>query len=107
MIKKLFTAAALFGLSSLPEKKEVKCCGIVGMVMKTPITKEQQAKMDQKHYRFSLEEFLCEGIELLKNRGYDSAGVYTLAPNAVNGSRLVKYAEHGTKQAGCITKVID
>jgi glucosamine 6-phosphate synthetase-like amidotransferase/phosphosugar isomerase protein len=62
------------------------------MVMKTPINKEQQAKMDKKHYRYSLEEFLCEGVELLKNRGYDSAGIYTLAPNVLNGSRLIKYA---------------
>lgn len=62
------------------------------MVMKNPVTKEQQAKMDKKNYRYTLEEFLCEGVELLKNRGYDSAGVYTLAPNIANGSRLIKYA---------------
>lgn len=75
--------------------------------MKNPITKDQQAKMDKKKYRYSLEEFLCEGVELLKNRGYDSAGIYTLTPNIPNGSRLVKYAEQGMKQAGCINKVTE
>lgn len=76
------------------------------MVMKAPITKEQQAKMSKDHYRYSLEEFLCEGVELLKNRGYDSAGVFTFAPSIQTG-RLVKYAEHGLKQAGCINKVVE
>lgn len=88
------------------EEGDSKCCGIVGMVMKTPITKEQQAKMSKATYRYSLEEFLCEGVELLKNRGYDSAGVFTYAASTQAG-RLVKYAEHGLKQAGCINKVVE
>lgn len=46
-------------------------------------------------------------MELLKNRGYDSAGIYTLAPQAENGSRLVKYADEGNKDISCINRVIE
>jgi len=47
-------------------------------------------------------------VELLKNRGYDSAGIYTLDQNnPVNGSRLVKYADEGNKDVSCINRVID
>lgn len=62
MLRKVLLGGALFGGLIGTSEKESKCCGIVGMVMKTPITKEQQAKMDKASYRYSLEEFLCEGV---------------------------------------------
>jgi hypothetical protein len=91
VLRKLLLGGTLCGSLWGSGEGESKCCGIVGMVMKAPITREQQAKMDKKHYRYTLEEFLCEGVELLKNRGYDSAGVFTFAPSTQTG-RLVKYA---------------
>ena len=51
--------------------------------------------------------FLCEGMELLKNRGYDSAGVYTLPFNKEKSQRLIKYADDGNSSASCINRVVE
>ena len=56
--------------------------------MKEPVSKEKKDKTK----RYNTEEFLCEGMELLKNRGYDSAGVYTTSFSGEKG-KLVKYAD--------------
>jgi hypothetical protein len=79
----------------------------VGIVTKEPVPKPDPNAPLDTHRRYTLEEFLCEGVELLKNRGYDSAGIYTLAPKVENGSRLVKYADEGNKDISCINRVIE
>jgi glucosamine--fructose-6-phosphate aminotransferase (isomerizing) len=40
---------------------------------------------------------------LLKNRGYDSAGVYCKGDNT---ERLIKYADEPGSSGGCISKVV-
>jgi glucosamine 6-phosphate synthetase-like amidotransferase/phosphosugar isomerase protein len=76
--------------------------------MKEATSKVAETAENSKKRRYTLEEFLCEGVELLKNRGYDSAGIYTLDQNnPINGSRLVKYADEGNKDVSCINRVID
>jgi glucosamine--fructose-6-phosphate aminotransferase (isomerizing) len=48
---------------------------------------------------------LCDGVELLKNRGYDSAGIFRYGPKL--DGKLVKYADEGTSALSCIDQVID
>ena len=60
----LFAAAGAFAAASaLNERDNVKCCGIAGVV---------GAKGDARDY-------LIEGLTILKNRGYDSAGIATMS----------------------------
>jgi len=74
-------AAGTFGLTSSQKDEKAKCCGIVGVVG----TKNYDAR-----------EFLLEGLTVLKNRGYDSAGLATFPPNG--GPMVVtKYASKGEK----------
>ncbi len=54
--------ASLFGLASY-SAYESDCCGIVGVVGKSGTARE----------------FLLEGLSILQNRGYDSAGMATLS----------------------------
>ena len=57
-------AATLAATGVVNENKESsKCCGIVGVVGST--------KGDAR-------DFLIEGLTILKNRGYDSAGIATM-----------------------------
>lgn len=49
--------------------------------MKEPIPKIPETAENAKTRRYTLEEILCEGVELLKNRGYDSAGIFTYSNN--------------------------
>jgi len=53
MIRKFLSAAILSSALASQEEK-VDCCGIVGMVMKEPISKEQQLKMEKDKIRYSL-----------------------------------------------------
>ena len=62
MLRKFLLGSAVCGGLWGSSERERQCCGIVGMVMKAPITREQQAKMDKNRYRYTLEEFLCEGV---------------------------------------------
>lgn len=55
-------ASALLGGYMLTKKQNADCCGIIGIV---------SAK------RENIAEPLSMGVELLKNRGYDSAGIVT------------------------------
>ena len=62
----LFAAAGAFAAASaLNERDNAKCCGIAGVV---------GAKGDARDY-------LIEGLTILKNRGYDSAGIATMDDN--------------------------
>jgi glucosamine--fructose-6-phosphate aminotransferase (isomerizing) len=108
MIRKLVLGSSLTAAYLLSGRKEPECCGIVGIVMKEATSKIPETTENSHNRRYTLEEFLCEGVELLKNRGYDSAGIYTLdQANPIKGSRLVKYADEGDKSISCINRVID
>ena len=74
MIRRVLLGGAVLGWWA-QQRPYPECCGVVGVVMREPVSKEKK----EKSRRYTTEEFLCEGIELLKNRGYDSAGVYTTA----------------------------
>mmetsp|Transcript_3598 Transcript_3598/g.6956 ORF Transcript_3598/g.6956 Transcript_3598/m.6956 type:complete len:715 (+) Transcript_3598:311-2455(+) len=79
-------AAALVTAGSMSDRSNAdtaKCCGIAGVV---------GAKGDARDY-------LIEGLTILKNRGYDSAGIATMAkddPSLV----VTKYASEGEKADG-------
>jgi len=63
---------------------KTKCCGIAGVVG----TEKHDAR-----------EFLLEGLTVLKNRGYDSAGLATM-PKEGGHMVLTKYASYGDKADG-------
>ena len=103
MIKKiaLGTLALLSGM--LGNSGDVDCCGIIGVVSKRPVTSEEVKKEPKK--KIIIDQFLCDGVELLKNRGYDSAGVFRLGKGM--DSSLIKYADEGDgSQMSCIDRVI-
>jgi glucosamine--fructose-6-phosphate aminotransferase (isomerizing) len=77
----LLAAGALAAATTQTEKSD--CCGIAGVV---------GAKGDAR-------DFLIEGLTILKNRGYDSAGIATMSD--VNPSLVVtKYASEGENADG-------
>ncbi|MFN9897272.1 MAG: hypothetical protein ACK55Z_00480, partial [bacterium] len=55
--------ATTLAATAMNEKSNAKCCGIVGVVG----AKDGSAR-----------DFLIEGLTILKNRGYDSAGIATM-----------------------------
>ena len=61
----LAAAGATLATAAIDEKNRAKCCGIAGVV---------GAKGDARDY-------LIEGLTILKNRGYDSAGIATTDEN--------------------------
>jgi glucosamine 6-phosphate synthetase-like amidotransferase/phosphosugar isomerase protein len=90
MLKKIaLTSLALSGLMMAPQKNP-ECCGIIGVVSQKPISEEEAQKNPKT--KISIENFLCDGVNLLKNRGYDSAGIYRLGSQLSEG-KLVKYAD--------------
>jgi glucosamine--fructose-6-phosphate aminotransferase (isomerizing) len=80
------TATALAALVTMSviqnEKERTDCCGIVGVVG----TKQHS----------DAREFLLDGLTILKNRGYDSAGIATVPPQGGEMS-ITKYASDGDK----------
>lgn len=60
-------------LSPQRSTQPTECCGIVGVV----------AKPQKRSTGFTARDFLIEGLTVLKNRGYDSAGVATVGD--ING----------------------
>jgi glucosamine--fructose-6-phosphate aminotransferase (isomerizing) len=62
-----FPVMAIMIISLLASKKPAENCGIVGVIGGS---KEGDSS-----------EFLMQGLTILRNRGYDSAGVATLAPD--------------------------
>jgi len=74
--------ASLFGLASYTAY-ESDCCGIVGVVGKPGTARD----------------FLLEGLTILQNRGYDSAGIATLSDMKDSGKAdliVTKYASQGS-----------
>jgi hypothetical protein len=77
------TAVAAAGVSSLMmDNNKSDCCGIVGVV-------GTKAHGDAR-------EFLLDGLTILKNRGYDSAGIATVSSEGGDMS-ITKYASDGDK----------
>jgi len=75
--------ATLAATNAMNNQDNAKCCGIAGVV---------GAKGDARDY-------LIEGLTILKNRGYDSAGIATM--DEANPSLVVtKYASEGEKADG-------
>lgn len=72
MLKKVI--GGLIGLS-LCDNKKVECCGIIGVVSKDK----------------DVSEYIYEGLSILQNRGYDSAGISTINKNN-NKIITTKYA---------------
>ena len=66
---------------------DADCCGIVGVV----------TSGDSSAPIKSTRDFLLQGLEVLKNRGYDSAGIATVGPSSDNRMRLTKFASEGEK----------
>lgn len=87
---RLLAAAALAGAATLSawqhqhnqDMKTTDCCGIVGVV----------GSKDHADAR----EFLLDGLTILKNRGYDSAGVATVPADGGEMS-ITKFASDGDK----------
>lgn len=76
-------AAATVAFTSLPhDAHTTECCGIVGVV----------GTSDHGDAR----EFLLDGLTILKNRGYDSAGIATI-PSKGGEMHITKFASDGDK----------
>mmetsp|Transcript_17473 Transcript_17473/g.25667 ORF Transcript_17473/g.25667 Transcript_17473/m.25667 type:complete len:653 (+) Transcript_17473:1-1959(+) len=75
------TAAMLAGIEKR-RQQDAQCCGIAGVV-------GADGKVDAR-------EFLLEGLTVLKNRGYDSAGVATVSTSERNPAlNIAKFASVG------------
>jgi len=85
---RFFAATALAAAASLSafqysnDSNKADCCGIVGVVG----TKEHA----------DAREFLLDGLTILKNRGYDSAGIATV-PSEGGEMHITKFASDGNK----------
>ena len=93
MLKKALLSVGAVGTSYWLSNKKPECCGIVGVLSKK---------------RQNVSDVLSQGIELLKNRGYDSAGIVTLNQQQTKTeANLVKYADgESQKNGNCIERVI-
>jgi len=79
------TAAAAAGATMMASRdRTADCCGIAGVVGNTGDARE----------------FLVEGLTILKNRGYDSAGIATMSGNPSDGLSITKYASVGENADG-------
>lgn len=83
--KNLGAVAVAMSLLTLAHMKsdetKTKCCGIVGVVGKNGDARS----------------FLMEGLTVLKNRGYDSAGLGTLSDDGSGKIACTKYASNGNR----------
>jgi len=80
----LAAAAAAAGASAMMSNDRADCCGIAGVVGATGDARE----------------FLIEGLTILKNRGYDSAGIATISDKPSDGLTVTKYASVGENADG-------
>ena len=80
MQKSLLIGCGLFAGSYWLQKKNTSCCGIIGIL---------------SDKRDNIADSLTMGVQLLKNRGYDSAGIVTFGygENKNIETTLVKHAE--------------
>lgn len=88
-LKVLLTTSCILGISSIAayEKQRAECCGIAGVV--------GSAKSKNSDAR----EFLLDGLTVMKNRGYDSAGLATISPTTLD-LHVTKYASNGDNADG-------
>ena len=93
MFRKSILALAGVGAGLYMQKKSTpQCCGIIGVV-------------SQK--RENIGDLLSQGIELLKNRGYDSAGIVAME-NCLNSKPvMVKHADSEESPLNCIEQVVE
>lgn len=83
------TATTAFFLTS---KDKSECCGIIGILSST---------------RSNVSDSLSMGVELLKNRGYDSAGIVTFhEENATIKHQMIRHAEEGAEKLNCIERLV-
>lgn len=75
-------AAATSAFVTFEDSPATDCCGIVGVI---GTDKHTDAR-----------EFLLDGLTILKNRGYDSAGIATV-PSDGGEFSISKYASDGDK----------
>lgn len=79
-------ATGLIAGNYLNEKPKTECCGIAAVIGKP--TKTNDAR-----------DYLLEGLTVLKNRGYDSAGIATLSQGSTNLT-ITKHASDGDNADG-------
>lgn len=79
-------AVAAAGASAIAanDRTAADCCGIAGVVGGTGDARD----------------FLVEGLTILKNRGYDSAGIATMSGLPADGLTVTKYASVGENADG-------
>jgi hypothetical protein len=93
----LLGAGALWSLSD-DHQRRTDCCGIAGVIA-TPNRDARYVLVSQSghviglldifsHSPLSLSDYLLEALTVLKNRGYDSAGLATMT---AEGGPLVRY----------------
>lgn len=76
-------AGTILGSGIIDADNKTLCCGIVGVVG----SNDHDAR-----------DYLLEGLTVLKNRGYDSAGIATLSPS--QDMHVSKYASDGNNADG-------
>jgi len=80
----LLAAAAVAAGATAYANEKADCCGIAGVVGRTGDARD----------------FLIEGLTILKNRGYDSAGIATMSGIPSDGLMVTKYASVGENADG-------
>jgi glucosamine--fructose-6-phosphate aminotransferase (isomerizing) len=83
----LLAVAAAASAFAASNQEKADCCGIAGVVGGSGDARE----------------FLLEGLTILKNRGYDSAGIATMKAGSSEGLVVTKYASVGEKADGLET----
>jgi len=79
-------ATCLIAGSQFGDKSRTECCGIAAVIGKPTETSDAR-------------EYLLEGLTVLKNRGYDSAGIATLSQDATDLT-ITKHASYGDNADG-------
>eukprot|EP00555_Chaetoceros_dichaeta_P005353 CAMPEP_0198269930 /NCGR_PEP_ID=MMETSP1447-20131203/43181_1 /TAXON_ID=420782 /ORGANISM="Chaetoceros dichaeta, Strain CCMP1751" /LENGTH=722 /DNA_ID=CAMNT_0043961725 /DNA_START=72 /DNA_END=2243 /DNA_ORIENTATION=+ len=79
-------ATGLIAGSQFGNKSKTECCGIAAVIGKPTGTSDAR-------------EYLLEGLTVLKNRGYDSAGIATLSRGATDLT-ITKHSSDGDKADG-------
>lgn len=91
-MRTLLTSGALLGGYYLTQKKNTECCGIIGILS----TKRE-----------NIAPSLSMGVELLKNRGYDSAGIVTFTDDQGKiEATMIKRAEEPHETINCIERLV-